>query len=38
MCHLLWGVFVGNPNLQTMGDFVVHSKWVAKAEIEYGFV
>jgi hypothetical protein len=38
ICHLLWGVFVGDPNLQRMGDFVVHNKWVVKAEIEYGFV
>jgi hypothetical protein len=35
MCHLLWGVFVRDPNLQRMGDFVVHNKWVVKAAIKF---
>jgi hypothetical protein len=31
----LWGVFVRDPNLQRMGDFVVHNKWVVKAAIKF---
>jgi hypothetical protein len=36
MCHLLWGVFVGNSEFANNGGFCGFR--VAKAEIEYGFV